>query len=246
MRSDSSDKDKGKHGICITIRYQLTSLTQRSFQASRVHDLISSYNLLDHVTIIPSKLATKDHLKLCHSAGYLDTIEGLSGSDCEEEDTVREEEYGLNYDCPKMPKLFEFCQRIAGATLSAAEALIVNNGTRVAINWCGGWHHAQIDSAEGFCYVNDIVIGIQRLLQAERFQRVLYIDMDVHHGDGVENAFSSTKRVLTLSFHQHETGFFPGTGDALAAGFGAARGYAVNFPFKRHISGQNYKKYFKL
>lgn len=215
-----------------------------------MHDLISSYELLDHFTVTPSQLATKDQLRLCHSGDYLDVLEELNTSGKVHSDdegdqndsTSVGEEFGLGYDCPRFPKLFEFCQRIAGGTLSAADALI--DGARVAVNWCGGWHHAQRDTAEGFCYVNDIVIGIQRLLQGH-FQRVLYIDMDIHHGNGVENALSSTKRVFTLSFHQHEAGFFPGTGEDLEAGFGSARGYAVNFPFKQHISGQSYQKYFK-
>lgn len=187
----------------------------------------------------PSKLATKDELKLFHSADYLDLLEQLNP---ENDDDAEEEEFGLNYDCPKIPKLFQFCQRIAGGTLAAADALL--EGARVAVNWCGGWHHAQRDKAEGFCYINDIAIGIQRM--TGQFDRILYIDMDIHHGDGVENAFSNTKRVLTLSFHQHETGFFPGTGDICESGFGAARGYAINFPFKRHIGGEKYVKYFKL
>lgn len=211
-----------------------------SFQASRVHDLIESYDLLEHFTVRSSKLATKDDLLLCHSGDYLDVIEGITGSS---ENEQIEEEYGLNYDCPKIPKLFEFCRRIAGGTISAADAIL--EGAEVAINWCGGWHHAQRDKAEGFCYVNDIVIGIQKL--ASKFDRILYIDMDVHHGNGVENAFCSTKRVLTLSFHQHEAGFYPGSGGQLEAGFGAAvRGYAVNFPFKQHLNGRKYVEYFKL
>lgn len=222
-------------------------------RASRVHELIRSYGLLDlkRLKVVPSKLATKDHLRLCHSAAYLEVLEGLNtsgtiNSDDDDDDDDRDygEEFGLGYDCPRIPKLLEFCQRIAGATLSAADALI--DGAQVAVNWCGGWHHGQRDAAAGFCYVNDIVIGIQRLLQV-KYQRILYIDLDIHHGDGVENAFSTTKRVFTLSFHQCEAGFFPGTGKELAAGFGAAaQGYAVNYPFKQHISGENYKKQFKL
>lgn len=114
----------------------------------------------------------------------------------------------------------------------------------MAVNWCGGWHHAERDKAAGFCYINDIVIGIQRL--TTRFSRILYVDLDVHHGDGVENAFSSTRRVFTLSFHQRELGFFPGSGDVNSTGFGAAKGFACNFPFKQFISGRKYAKYFKL
>lgn len=90
--------------------------------------------------------------------------------------------------------------------------------------------------------MNDIAIAIQRLLST--FTRVLYVDLDVHHGDGVENAFAYSKRVLTASFHQHEAGFFPGSGAVNDHGSGQGRGYAVNFPFKMNISGENYVKYF--
>lgn len=98
------------------------------------------------------------------------------------------------------------------------------------------------DEAEGFCYVNDIVIGIQRL--RARFQRVLYIDLDVHHGNGVENSFSYSKRVFTLSFHQFGPGFYPCSGSAESCGAGSGRGYSANFPYKPHFSGELFVKYF--
>ena len=72
---------------------------------------------------------------------------------------------------------------------------------QVAINWGGGWHHAQRDEASGFCYVNDIVLAIQHLRRV--YDRVLYIDLDVHHGDGVENAFNFSPKVFTFSMHKH-------------------------------------------
>lgn len=80
------------------------------------------------------------------------------------------------------------------------------------INWLGGFHHAKRNSAYGFCYINDIVIAIENLLS--KYNRVLYVDIDVHHGDGVQEAFKNTNRVLTLSFHQYdlEGNFFPMTG----------------------------------
>ncbi|RHY96314.1 hypothetical protein DYB31_015649, partial [Aphanomyces astaci] len=86
-----------------------------------------------------------------------------------------------------------------GATLDAAYRL--NHGlTDVAINWAGGLHHAKKSEASGFCYINDIVLGILELLKYH--PRVLYIDIDVHHGDGVEEAFYVTDRVMTVSFHK--------------------------------------------
>jgi histone deacetylase 1/2 len=80
----------------------------------------------------------------------------------------------------------------------------------IAINWAGGLHHAKKSEASGFCYVNDIVLGILELLRY--YPRVLYIDIDVHHGDGVEEAFYTTDRVMTCSFHKYGE-FFPGTGE---------------------------------
>ena len=80
----------------------------------------------------------------------------------------------------------------------------------VAINWAGGLHHAKKFEASGFCYVNDIVIAILELLKYH--PRVLYVDIDIHHGDGVQEAFYLTDRVMTVSFHKYGNLFFPGTG----------------------------------
>ena len=97
----------------------------------------------------------------------------------------------------------------SGGSIDAAMRL--NHGlTDIAINWAGGLHHAKKSEASGFCYVNDIVLAILELLKFHA--RVLYIDIDIHHGDGVEEAFYTTDRVMTVSFHKFGE-FFPGTGD---------------------------------
>ena len=108
--------------------------------------------------------------------------------------------------------------------MSIGAAVMLNHGlSEVAINWSGGLHHARIDRAEGFCYINDIVLGILELLKYH--PRVLYVDIDIHHGDGVEEAFINSNRVMTLSFHKYDRGdkhrddfFFPGTGDVCDIG----------------------------
>ena len=97
----------------------------------------------------------------------------------------------------------------AGASLDAADSIITGIGD-IVINWSGGYHHAKRNEASGFCYVNDIVLCILELLKF--YPRVLYLDIDVHHGDGVEEAFYNTNRVMTVSFHQYGDGFFPETG----------------------------------
>lgn len=91
---------------------------------------------------------------------------------------------------------------------SVAAAVKLNKqASEICINWGGGLHHAKKSEASGFCYVNDIVLGILELLKYH--QRVLYIDIDVHHGDGVEEAFYTTDRVMTVSFHKYGE-YFPG------------------------------------
>lgn len=123
--------------------------------------------------------------------------------------------YNVGDDCPVFYGLFDFCSMYTGASLEGAMKLN-NNHCDIAINWSGmsalllfmcdslcfhpgGLHHAKKFEASGFCYVNDIVIGILELLKYHK--RVLYIDIDVHHGDGVQEAFYLTDRVMTVSFH---------------------------------------------
>jgi len=124
-------------------------------------------------------------------------------------------------DCPVFDGLYEFCQLSAGGSVAAAVKLN-KQASEICINWGGGLHHAKKSEASGFCYVNDIVLGILELLKYH--QRVLYIDIDVHHGDGVEEAFYTTDRVMTVSFHKYGE-YFPGTGDLRDIGAGK-----VNLP----------------
>lgn len=102
-------------------------------------------------------------------------------------------------------------------------------------------HHAKKSEASGFCYVNDIVLGILELLKYH--QRVLYIDIDVHHGDGVEEAFYTTDRVMTVSFHKYGE-YFPGTGDLRDIGAGKGKYYAVNIPLRDGMDDDSYESIF--
>ncbi|XP_072732849.1 histone deacetylase 8 isoform X6 [Ciconia boyciana] len=100
------------------------------------------------------------------------------------------------------------------------------------------WMASARDEASGFCYLNDAVLGILRLRQ--KFDRVLYIDLDLHHGDGVEDAFSFTSKVMTVSLHKFSPGFFPGTGDVTDVGLGKGRYYSVNVPIQDGIQDEKY------
>ena len=115
---------------------------------------------------------------------------------------------------------------VAGATLAAARAVWHGEAGHAA-NIAGGLHHAMRRSASGFCVYNDPAIAIRWML-AEGAERIAYVDVDVHHGDGVQAAFYDDPRVLTISLHEHPATLFPGTGLASEIGSGEGRGYAVN------------------
>ncbi|GAA5820687.1 hypothetical protein JCM11251_003112 [Rhodosporidiobolus azoricus] len=159
---------------------------------------------------------------------------------------------GLTDDCPLFPSLSRYVSLVAGASMTAARILRDGNAD-IAINWTGGRHHAKRGQASGFCYVNDIVLAIMEMrgkpLAApppsppssdgsekasplspakppKRLSRVLYIDVDLHHGDGPESAFFTTPSCLTLSIHLHAPLFFPSSGSLDSAGPSLSSGKA--------------------
>lgn len=125
---------------------------------------------------------------------------------------------------------------------TAAAQRIASGAADIAIHWAGGLHHAKKREASGFCYINDIVLGILELLRS--YPRVLYIDIDCHHGDGVEEAFYTTDRVMTCSFHKFGE-YFPGTGTQEDKGMGKGKYYTINVPLKDGITDEAFKTVFE-
>jgi histone deacetylase 1/2 len=148
--------------------------------------------------------------------------------------------FNVGEDCPVFDGLYSFCQTYAGGSVGGAVKL--NHGHDIAINWSGGLHHAKKCEASGFCYVNDIVLAILELLKTH--QRVLYVDIDIHHGDGVEEAFYTTDRVMTVSFHKFGD-YFPGTGDVRDIGHAKGKYYSLNVPLDDGIDDESYQSLFK-
>lgn len=146
---------------------------------------------------------------------------------------------------PPFPGFYQYSKLVAGSSMLAAE-LINENLNDTVISWIGGHHHARKSQGSGFCYLNDCVLGIMKLLH--KYRRVLYIDIDIHHGDGVQQAFYNTNRVCTLSFHQYEPYdcFYPGTGNFTEVGINQGEFCSVNVPFKRGLSDNTFINIFKL
>ncbi|KAI4617071.1 histone deacetylase [Alternaria ethzedia] len=204
------------------------------------HSLIMNYGLYTKMEIYRAKPASKYEMTQFHTDEYIEFLHKVT-PDNMESFTREQSKYNVGDDCPVFDGLFEFCGISAGGTMEGAARL--NRGKcDVAVNWAGGLHHAKKSEASGFCYVNDIVLGIIELLRYK--QRVLYIDIDVHHGDGVEEAFYTTDRVMTVSFHKYGE-YFPGTGELRDIGVGSGKNYSVNFPLRDGITDETYRNIFE-
>jgi len=175
------------------------------------HELIKGYGLNEKLIEMNPDIHTElinsiDFTKF-HSDEYIDFLSRVSPDNMKSM-TEQLLYFNIGEDCPVFEGLYDYCKMYTMGSVLGAHYL--NEGlSDVSINWSGGLHHAKKHEASGFCYLNDCVLAILELLT--NYQRVLYIDIDVHHGDGVEEAFYITDRVLTCSFHKYGD-FFPGTG----------------------------------
>lgn len=163
------------------------------------HHLLLGYGLYQDLEVIRPHSASSAELEAFHAPDYIHFLRKYSPKvEHELEKQMNRYNCGQFSDCPLFEGLYEFMQTCAGGSLDAA-ALINAGESDICVNWSGGLHHAKKGEASGFCYVNDIVLCILELLKCH--ERVLYVDIDIHHGDGVEEAFYSTDRVMTCSFH---------------------------------------------
>ncbi|CAF0915315.1 unnamed protein product [Adineta ricciae] len=204
------------------------------------HNLILNYGLYRKMEVYRPHKAISDEMTRFHSDEYVKFIQNIRPDNILDFNKQMQR-FNVGEDCPVFEGLYEFCQISAGGSLAGAVKLN-RKLTDIAINWAGGLHHAKKSEASGFCYINDIVLSILELLKYH--QRVLYIDIDIHHGDGVEEAFYTTDRVMTVSFHKFGE-YFPGTGDLRDIGAGRGKYYAVNFPLRDGIDDDSYETIFK-
>lgn len=188
-------------------------------------ELCNAYGLfrLPQAALIEACPATETEVLRFHTAEYVEVLKEANGGSFH-----RLYPHGLGPgDNPIFPGVWNWSLLHTGASLQCAD-LISENKARIAFNIAGGLHHALADRASGFCYVNDPVLLIGRFLDQGR--RVMYVDIDAHHGDGVQWAFYQDPRVLTVSFHQDGSTLFPGTGRVMEMGKGEGLGYSVNVP----------------
>eukprot|EP00053_Salpingoeca_punica_P005784 m.56532 g.56532 ORF g.56532 m.56532 type:complete len:431 (+) comp13395_c3_seq1:106-1398(+) len=204
------------------------------------HNLLLNYGLYRCMEIYrPIKASFEDMTKY-HSDDYIKFLKTIRPENAQEQ-SKQMQRFNVGEDCPVFDGVYEFCQLSAGGSLAGA-AKLNSQQSDICINWAGGLHHAKKSEASGFCYVNDIVLAILELLK--RHERVVYIDIDVHHGDGVEEAFYCTNRVMTVSFHKYGE-YFPGTGDIKDVGAGPGKYYSVNFPLHDGIDDDSFQSVFK-
>ncbi|MFX0090352.1 MAG: hypothetical protein ACFFBD_01220 [Candidatus Hodarchaeota archaeon] len=140
--------------------------------------------------------------------------------------------FGLGtMDCPTFPGAHDLVSLIVGATMDAVTTVMeAKDGPEYAFNYLGGLHHSQPDHASGFCYYNDIAISIMHFRKKYPEKKILYLDLDVHHGDAIEEAFYMNPKVMKISIHQFGEGFYPGTGQIGRIGEGEGKGYNCNIP----------------
>ena len=210
-------------------------------RAQRLLNVIKSMGLLSGPgrSMAAPEPAERVVIKKFHSARYLHALKAASRGKWD----IEALSMGIgSQDCPVFKGLYEYACLATGATLLGAD-LLVGGKADIAFNPSGGYHHAGPEKAAGFCYINDVALAC--IVLAEQTKKVLYLDVDVHHGDGVAYAFYDRCDVMTISLHQNPKTLFPGTGFADEIGTGLGEGYCVNVPLPVGTYDQMYMKAFK-
>lgn len=209
----------------------------REIRVKLARDLMAAYGLLGDKgaeEILPAATEESAILRV-HTPEYAAKVKELSANP-----SASSYEHGLGTaDNPVFGGMYEAAVLQAGATLRACEEVASGQRTR-AFNLGGGFHHAMPDKASGFCIFNDIAIGITSLLEERGLKRVLYVDVDAHHGDGVQWIFYRDPRVMTISLHEDGHYLFPGSGFTDEIGEGEGKGFAVNVPLPPYTRDVSY------
>ena len=218
----SEDYQRYNFGPSHPLRPQRLTLT---------YSLMEKLGLLDNprLEIISPRMCTKEELEMVHSPKYIDVVKKLS--DNPKDDSVNPFRHGLGPgDNPIFKGMFEASALICGGSLIAADKVWTDDEFNVAFNFAGGLHHAVKDKASGFCIFNDIAVAIAHLKKVQKDIKIAYLDIDCHHGDGVQWLFYNDPKVLTISYHESGQFLFPGSGTIEERGEGTGKGFSINFP----------------
>ncbi len=192
--------------------------------------LARSLGVLDDVDLADPLQIDDDALIPVHSHDYIDAVRAVGSGTASLSGPLLARLFGLgDADNPVFDGMHEAARLLVGGTLAAAQA-VASGSVRRAVNIGGGMHHAMRSRAAGFCIYNDCSVAIRWLLD-HGYDRIAYIDIDAHHGDGVQAEFVADPRVMTISLHQHPATLWPGTGWPTEIGEEDAHGTAVNLPF---------------
>jgi acetoin utilization protein AcuC len=209
-------------------------------RADKTFQVLKSMGLLSGrgIKVVEPAAADQIALKKFHTARYFYTLKNASDGRFNSDALSM----GIGTpDCPVFSGMYESAALACGGTLKGVD-LILSRQADVVFNPSGGLHHARPEKAAGFCYMNDVALACKIL--AEAGKRLLYLDIDVHHGDGVQNAFYDSDRVMTISLHESGRMLFPGTGFADEIGAGPGKGYCVNIPLPPETYDEIYIKTF--
>ncbi len=203
--------------------------------------LMEAYGLTlgPKLKVLTPEPASIDTVASFHSRDYIEILRAVGAGDR----VPQAARYGLGAgDNPIFPGLWEAAALSAGGSVGASQLVLDHEVTR-AFHFAGGLHHAMPERASGFCYVNDAVLAIMELRR--RDWKVAYVDIDAHHGDGVQFAFYADPRVLTISSHERGDRLFPGTGFVEEMGEGEGLGYSVNLPLQPYTDDAVYEPAFE-
>lgn len=207
-------------------------------------DLLETLGYLSPDQIIPPRPASENELSLIHHHKYIQVIKTLSDLNELTDHEFFAEQFGIGTeDTPHFPNMHQATSLIVGGTLLGAELIMQGKADQV-LNMSGGLHHAFQGKAAGFCIYNDCSVAIA-YLQKKYKLKVLYIDTDAHHGDGVQWAFYDDPNVFTLSIHETGRYLFPGTGHFTERGDGRGFGYSLNIPLDAYTQDESWLECFE-
>jgi len=199
-------------------------------------DLLKKINALNDEDIIPARMATDEEIALAHDKKYIEIVKQAGKGLLTPEQTVN---YGIGTeDTPIFHNMHEASSMLVGGTLQAVDA-VMQGKSKHAVNLGGGLHHGFHGRASGFCIYNDSSVAIHYLRKKYNV-RVLYIDTDAHHGDGVQWSFYDDPNVCTLSIHETGRYLFPGTGNVTERGSGQGYGTTFNFPIDAFTEDESF------